>query len=153
MKLKRTLGALCVAAFLLAGVGAFLFATNPTPSVAPISAEEAGRPGKPYVVKLHARWCPVCMLTKGVWAQVQETYAGRVHLLVLDFTNAETTARSRAEAQRLGLAAFFEEYAWATGRIVILDGQLKAVKADIKGDRNFETYRTAIDAALRGAAK
>jgi hypothetical protein len=28
---------------------------------------------RPYVIKVHARWCPVCMMTKGVWNRVQTT--------------------------------------------------------------------------------
>jgi hypothetical protein len=32
-------------------------------------------PTKPYVVKLHAQWCPVCMMTKGVWSRVETSYS------------------------------------------------------------------------------
>ena len=74
-----------------------------TPTVAAISAAEAASPSKPYVVKVHAQWCSICMETKAVWRQVEETYAQRVNLVVFDLTNETTTDASRAEAKRLGL--------------------------------------------------
>jgi hypothetical protein len=64
-----------------------------------------------------------------------------------------TTDASRAEARRLGLEPFFDEYAGATGIIVVLDGATRAVTASIKGSRDFAEYRAAIDAALNGTAK
>src|SRR5688572_2399566 len=100
--MKKLLLALAVLAMLVAGAVAAAYAMNPAPSVPGISATEASNPTKPYVVKLHAQWCSTCMLTKGVWAEVNEAYAGKVNLVVLDFTNEAKTAASRAEASRLG---------------------------------------------------
>jgi thiol-disulfide isomerase/thioredoxin len=127
-----------------------LYATNVAPPVPALSAADAG--GKPYVVKLHAQWCPYCMVTKGVWSEIEATYAGRVNLVVLDFTNEANTEASRAEAGRLGLEKFFEEYGGATGTIVVLDGRTREVTASINGSRDFAEYRAAIDAALVAAA-
>jgi len=140
-----------VAIALSAGLVAFGYAMylgNPAPAVRAISAVEAAQAGKPYVVKLHAQWCPVCMVTKGMWTQIEEAYAGRVKLVVLDFTNEANTEASRVEAARLGLDEFFKEYAGATGTIVVLDGRTKQVTASINGSRDVAEYRAAIDAAL-----
>jgi len=90
------------------------------------------------------------MVTKGVWSEIEKTYAGRVNLVVLDFTTDAKADASRAEATRLGLTKFFDEYGGATGTIVVLDGRTKDVTASINGSRDFATYRTAIDAALAG---
>jgi hypothetical protein len=89
------------------------------------------------------------MLTKNVWSQIEDTYSARANLVVLDFTNQANTDFSRAEAKRLGLEAFFDEYVGATGTIVVLDGRTKEVTASINGSRNFADYRTAIDATLK----
>lgn len=151
--MKRILVVLGGVVVLLAVAGAVMFALNTTPVVPAVSASEAASPTKPYVVKLHAQWCAACMMTKGVWAKVNESYAGRVNFLVLDFTNAEKTALSRAEAKRLGLDAFFEQYAGTTGSIIVLDGKSKAVSKELEGRRDFAEYRAAIDAALGGASK
>jgi thiol-disulfide isomerase/thioredoxin len=132
----------------LIAAGYVMYALNPPPAVPPVSAGEASNTGKPFVVKLHAQWCAVCMLTKGVWEQIEETYSSQVNLVVLDFTTEENTTASRAEATRLGLGKFFEEYGGATGTIVVLDGRTREVTAAINGSRDFGEYRTAIDAAL-----
>ena len=151
--MKKTLAVVAGVLVVLAVVGAVMFALNTAPLVTPVSAIEASNPTKPYVVKLHAQWCAACMMTKGVWAKVSESYAGKVNLLVLDFTNEEKTAASRAEAKRLGLDAFFNEYAGTTGSIVVLDGKTKTVKSELQGSREFADYRVAIDAVLAGVTK
>lgn len=147
--IKKTLLVLSSLVAVLAALGFILYYTNPMPAVPAVSDAEAGNPSKPYVVKLHAQWCPVCMLTKDVWSQIEDAYSTRANLVVLDFTNQANTDRSRAEAKRLGLETFFDEYAGATGTIVVLDGRTKEVTASINGSRNFGEYRAAIDAALK----
>jgi thiol-disulfide isomerase/thioredoxin len=132
----------------LAGLGTFLYATNTTPTVPPIATADATAAGAPWVLKLHAQWCPICMLTKGMWSEVEQTYAGRVRLAVFDFTDEATTAATRAEAERLGLAAVFEEARFTTGSILVVDGETREILTWIHGSREFADYRAAIDAAL-----
>jgi thiol-disulfide isomerase/thioredoxin len=146
--IRKILLGLGLSVVTLAAIGYGLYATNAAPVVPAVSAD-AATSGKPYVVKLHAQWCPYCMITKGVWSQIEDTYRDRVNLVVLDFTNQENTEASRTEALRLGLDSFFEEYVGATGVVVVLDGRTKRVTAEIGGSRNFEEYRAAIDAALK----
>jgi hypothetical protein len=117
--IAASLGALLVAS------GYVLYVMNPAPTVPAISADQAASSGKPYVVKIHAQWCAVCMVTKGVWSQIEDTYSSRVNLLVLDVTNQAMTDASRTEAKRLGLEQFFDEYAGGTGTIVVLDGRYR----------------------------
>lgn len=137
----------------LIAFGFIMYVRNPAPTVSVISTVEAANPGKPYVVKLHAQWCPICMLTKGVWSQIESTYSGRVNLLVLDFTNQATTDASGTEAKRLGLKKLFDDYSGTTGTIVVVDGRSKAVTASINGSRDFAEYRAAIDATLNDAPR
>jgi thiol-disulfide isomerase/thioredoxin len=133
-----------------AGLAAWLVVANPAPRV-PADPSGAAASSAPYVVKLHARWCPVCMTTKGQWAEVQQAYAGRVRFAVFDFTTEETTARSRVEAVALGLGAVFDEYVGETGTVLVLDGATHDVRDAIHGTRAVEDYRTAIDVALAQA--
>jgi thiol-disulfide isomerase/thioredoxin len=144
---KFVLATLLFGAVLIA-VGAAAYVTNGAPAVTAISTEDVAAASRPIVVKLHAQWCVYCRVTKGVWSQIEETYRGRAHFLVLDFTNDTTTEASRAEAARLGLGAFFDEFAGVTGTIVVLDPRTKQVSAEINGSRDFSEYREAIDAAL-----
>ncbi len=138
--------AILFAALGLVGYAAYL--GNAAPTVPEISADESAKAGKPYVVKLHAQWCHVCMLTKDEWSQIAALYGGRVNLVVFDFTNEAKTEASRAEARRLGLEKVFDEYEGGPGVIVVLDGRTREVTASLDGSRDFAEYRAAIDAAL-----
>ena len=60
----------------LLGTVAALYAINAAPSVSDVSVADAA---KPVVVKLHARWCPDCLMQKDEWSQIEATYAGRVN--------------------------------------------------------------------------
>ena len=146
--MRKALTAAVVLVAMLVATGAILYARNSTPAVPAIATVDAAAPGPPWVVKLHAQWCPVCMLTKGMWSQIEERYSGRVRLAVFDFTDEVTTAATRAEAERLGLTGVLEEAGFATGTILVLDGRTKAIVAWINGSRDFDEYRQAIDAAI-----
>jgi len=138
---------------LLVGFAAAMMVSNPAPAVPAITAQDAAAPTKPYVVKLHARWCAVCMVTKKVWSEIEAAYATRVNLVVFDFTTQAASDASRAEARRIGLEKFFDESSDSTGTILVLDGRTREVTAAIFGSRDFAEYREAIDAALKAAAK
>jgi thiol-disulfide isomerase/thioredoxin len=101
--IKKALLVVTSLGVVLVAFGYVIYVRNPAPIVPAISAAEAANPSKPYVVKVHAQWCPVCMLTKGVWSQIEDMYSRRVNLVVLDFTNQASTDASRTVAQRLGL--------------------------------------------------
>jgi thiol-disulfide isomerase/thioredoxin len=146
--LGKTLRVASIALLALAAVVAVLYVTNAPPATPPISLAEAANPTKPYVIKLHAQWCPVCMLTKDEWAEIEEAYAGRVNLVVFDSTNDAAVERSKAEAERLGLGEFLRGYSGATGMVVVLDGRTKNVTAELAGIHPFDGYRAAIDAVL-----
>jgi thiol-disulfide isomerase/thioredoxin len=149
----KVFAAIAGVAVLVAGIGGLLYARNSAPIVAPISPDDPAVQSRPYVVKLHAKWCPVCMTTKGVWAKLEETYRGRVNFVVLDFTNEAAWTASQAEADRLGLKKIFDDFAGATGVICILDAGSKTLRKDIKGSRDLADYSAAIDAALSASRR
>jgi hypothetical protein len=128
---------------------AFLYLTNGTPIVRPISEVQAAA-GRPYIIKLHAQWCPICMVTKGVWSQIERAYADKANLIVWDFTDEKTTAASRTDAARLGLGDAFEEYQGATGLMIVVDSRSGKVAGEVGGVESFATYRSAIDQLLAG---
>ena len=139
-----------LAALLLVGVigVALLVAANPAPEVPAISSDEAAETSQPFVIKLHARWCPVCMVTKDEWTALQNAYAGRVRLVVFDFTSDATTEASHLEAGRLGLEAVFEEYVGTTGTVLVVDGMSREVRHDLHGHLGEAEYRAALDQTL-----
>ena len=144
---RRTARIVLLFGGLTVAVAGLLYLGNPAPVTAPLAAADLSNPARPYVIKLHAQWCPVCMVTKGVWGEIEKTYTGRVNLVVFDFTSQASTAKSRTEAERLGLRPFLDEYEGATGLVILLSGR-KDVLASIKGSRDFGEYRDAIDSAL-----
>jgi thiol-disulfide isomerase/thioredoxin len=148
--LKKVALAVVVALLVLAGSVVVMYFVNAAPVAPAISASEASNPTKPFVVKLHAQWCAVCMITKSAWSQIEKEYAGRVNFLVLDFTDDQTTDASKAAAERVGLRRVFEE-SGSTGVVLVVDGRTKDVTASIAGSRNVAEYRAAIDAALKAS--
>jgi thiol-disulfide isomerase/thioredoxin len=146
-KLLVTTGVLVLA---LVGTVAILYAANGAPSVTPISTADITGSSKPYVVKMHARWCPYCLLQKDEWSRIEQAYAGRVNFVVLDATNDAAIERSRLDAERLNMRQFFEEYNGATGLVVVLDGRTKEVLAEVGGNAPFDVFQSAIDGALAG---
>lgn len=149
--LKRIVVLSIVVCLTLAAAGYVMYRANAAPVTPPISASEASNPSKPFVVKLHAQWCAVCLVTTSVWSKIQDEYAGRVNFLVLDFTDDQTTDASRAAAERVRLGRLFEETG-ATGVVLVVDGRTKDVMTSIAGSRDVAVYRAAIDAALNHAA-
>jgi hypothetical protein len=145
MKLVRIL------AFVVVGLAASIavaLVTNPAPQVPFIATDDVAGAARPFVVKLHARWCPVCMATKDAWADLSIHYAGKVRLVVFDFTTDRTTDASRVEAARLGLDAVFSDYEGETGTVLVLDGRSKEIKHSLHGNLAPAEYRRAIDESL-----
>jgi len=142
--LRNSLLLLCA----LAALGAGLFVWNATPTAAPVPAAEVANPSKPFVIKLHAQWCPICMLTKDEWAGIEQTYAGRVNLVVFDSTTESDRERSREEAARLGLSDALEGFYGATGVVLVVDPRTREIVAEIAGVHSIEDYRRAIDSSL-----
>ena len=147
--IKKILLAVALLAVAVVAVASVMYVRNAAPTVPTISPVEAANPSRPYVVKLHAQSCPICMFTNTAWSQIAATFSGRATFVVFDFTNQATTETSRAKAKRLGLEKFFDENAGWTGTIAILDGRSKDVVKLIHGSRDFDEYRSAIDTTLR----
>ena len=150
--LKKVLIGTGVLVAVVAVTGFLLYVGNAAPAVAVVTTAEAADPSRPFVVKLHAQWCPVCLITKDVWYDLAGEYEGRANLVVFDFTDEASTAASRAEARRLGLGPFFEEYVGMSGAIAVIDGGSRETRALIGGKQEPGTYRAAIDASLAARA-
>ena len=102
---------------------------------------------RPYVVKVHADWCGTCTRLNPVWSQLEASYGDRAELVLLDVTDREAVARSRATAERLGLGDFFAAHRSKTGVIAVLDSSRQPIVI-WKGETELEKYRSVIDEAL-----
>jgi thiol-disulfide isomerase/thioredoxin len=148
MKLRKTITGVGFALAGLVAVAGILYLTNSPPAVPPVPASEMAAPSKPFVVKLHARWCPVCMQTKDEWSDIARAYGDRVNLFVFDSTNETTIATSQRQAAALGLDRLLEDYHGASGAVLVINANTRQVETSVAGNHSFDSYRAAIDAAL-----
>jgi hypothetical protein len=148
MKLRKPITVLGSALVGLAAVAGILYLANSPPAVPPVPVAEVAAPSRPYVVKLHARWCPVCMQTKDEWSDIARQYGNRVNLFVFDSTNEATIATSQKQAAALGLDRILEDYHGASGMVLVINSATRQVQARLAGNRPFDSYQAAIDAAL-----
>jgi thiol-disulfide isomerase/thioredoxin len=98
---------------------------------------------QPVFVKVHADWCGTCTRLEPTWSALQEEFGGEATFVVLDVTNRDALERAQAEADRLGIGAFFAAHKARTGTIGILDGRTGEPFAVMKGETNVARYREA----------
>ena len=68
------------------------------------ASEDASRP---FVVKIHADWCGTCRRLEGPLESLQDREGANARYVVLDVTDRDVAAASLAEAERLGIRAFY----------------------------------------------
>ena len=113
-----------------------------------VSSETA----QPLFVKVHADWCGTCTKLEPTWSALQEEFGGEATFVVLDVTDRAKLDRAQAEADQLGIDAFFAAYKAKTGTIGILDGKTGEPLAVMKGETNVARYREALERARGEAA-
>jgi thiol-disulfide isomerase/thioredoxin len=105
--------------------------------------------GKPVVVRVHADWCPACKATQPTINELTRAYAGKIHFVQFNVTNAKTAAASQVEAQKLGLEKFYDAAKAATSTVAVIDPKDGKVYATFYNDSKIGDYERAIDAALK----
>ena len=98
---------------------------------------------KPMVVKIHADWCGTCQRLESTFEALAPKLEGEATIVVLDVTDRDAVARSAAEADRLGIRAFFDRYKGRTGTVGILDAGGNPV-AVLKGEMDPDRYVAAV---------
>lgn len=102
---------------------------------------------KPYVVKIHADWCGRCRATQQTWAKIVTDLADEATVVKLDVSDRVAYEESVAEADRLGISKFFQDYRRRTGVIAILDCNTREPLVVFGGERDFDKYRDAVQKA------
>lgn len=99
---------------------------------------------QPLFVKVHADWCGTCTRLEPTWSALEEEFGGKATFVVLDVTDRAALTRAQAEADRLGIGAFFAAHKARTGTIGILDGRTGEPLAVMKGETEVARYREAL---------
>ena len=108
----------------------------------PVSAAED--PAAPFVVKIHADWCGTCTRLTPMLDSLESKVGDGARFVVLDVTDKQALARSRAEAERLGIVAFFDRYKSKTGTVGILHGTSREPVSVMKGELDLAVYEEAL---------
>lgn len=110
--------------------------------------------GKPVVVRIHADWCTACKATHATLSEVKKAYAGKIHFVEFNVTNAKTAAAAHAKAEKLGLTKFYDAAKAQTSTVAVINPQDGKIDATFYNDGNLQDYEGAINHALKteGAA-
>ena len=127
----------------LAAVFGLVFAAAPAQAGdTQVSASEDA--SRPFVVKIHADWCGTCRRLEGPLESLQDREGGNARYVVLDVTDPEAVAASLAEAERLGIRAFFERYQGGTGTVGVLHGATREPVSVLIGETDVAVYSEAL---------
>jgi thiol-disulfide isomerase/thioredoxin len=136
-RMRRAALVLCAAVALAAGAKAG--------SDEAVSADADA--SRPFLVKIHADWCGTCTRMNPTFEVLEKKVGSESRIVVLDVTDKATTAAARAEAERLGVTGFFDEYKSRTGTVGVLRGDSREVVQVIKGATDPARYVTALEQA------
>ncbi|EIT68179.1 MULTISPECIES: thioredoxin domain-containing protein [Hydrocarboniphaga] len=84
------------------------------------AADNKPLPTKPMAVWFYADWCMNCKLIAPKIAEVKPDFERSVEFVRLDVTNEERKAKSREQAQKLGLYSLYMSNK-ATGWLALID--------------------------------
>ena len=103
--------------------------------------------GGPIVVKIHADWCGSCRASKATWKRVEKELAAQATVIEFDVSDRTAYAESLANAENMGVEEFFQEYRSQTGTVAVLACETRKPVVILKGERDFDKYRLAVEKA------
>jgi thiol-disulfide isomerase/thioredoxin len=114
------------------------------------SAQAEPAAGKPVIAKIHADWCGTCTQLNPTMAALEERVGDEATVVTLDVTDKDAVAKSRAEAERLGIRKFFDSYKGKTGTVGVIAPDGKIVQI-YRGELDVDKYVAALKVAEKEA--
>jgi thiol-disulfide isomerase/thioredoxin len=105
--------------------------------------------GKPVVVRIHADWCTACKATHATLGDLKRAYAGQIHFVEFNVTNATTAAAAHAQAMKLGLIKFYDVAKADTSTVAVIDPKNGKVYGTFYNDGNLKDYKVAVNDVLK----
>ncbi len=102
---------------------------------------------KPFLVKIHADWCGTCTRMNPTFEALEKRVGDQVRIVVLDVTDKDSVQIATAEADRLGLRSFFDQYKSRTGTVGVLRGDTRETVEILKGVTDESRYEAALEKA------
>jgi thiol-disulfide isomerase/thioredoxin len=107
---------------------------------------------KPYVLVVYADWCPSCQQLKPTLALLNEKYSGKIHFVRFDITSERTAARSKDQAEKLGLSDFYDKNHDRTSVVIILDSSRHEIFRSVN-DYAPDHYETVLNQQVHTASR
>ncbi|NJK60301.1 MAG: thioredoxin family protein [Oscillatoriales cyanobacterium SM2_1_8] len=111
--------------------------------------------GKPVVVQIKSRNCPMCKAMEPTMGAVKSTYRGRVTFVTLDVTDAAAVREAEKVATQAGLQNFLRDAQTRTGLILAVNPGSGAVWEQFRPGATETQIATVLDRAIAelGGAK
>ncbi|MEE3327545.1 MAG: thioredoxin family protein [Myxococcota bacterium] len=103
--------------------------------------------GGPIVVKIHADWCGSCKASKATWKRVETELAAQATVIEFDVSDRISYTEALSNAESMGVEEFFQEYRTQTGTVAVLACETRKPVEILRGERDFDKYRLAIEKA------
>ena len=101
---------------------------------------------RPIVAIIAADWCPYCKRVDPVINDIRSSYSEKLNFVVFDVTNETTKAAAKANAEKLGLSEFYNNFKGKTSTVAVLKD--KKVVYKTSNNTKKEDYVQAFDKAL-----